>query len=139
MSANLAAQHNLATRLAAALRRFEHEGGNLEALAEAVGETPRDLRRWGEGTKMPGHVLLMVLGELPRHLADALIRPTGLRLIARDEGAAANPLRVMAQASGFVANLAERHADGHFCHRDRAATAAEAKRLIAELQPLAGE
>jgi hypothetical protein len=139
MSGNLRAQQKLAERLASAFRRFEHEGGCLDDLAASVGETSRDLRRWADGTKMPAHVLAMLLGELPRHLADDLIRPTGLRLISRNGDESANALLVAAAASGFVAAVAERHADGKFCHIDEAMTREDAKRLIAVLQPIAGE
>lgn len=132
-------KHFLAERLANVLRRFEHEGGVIEALARAVGETPRDLRRWADGVTLPGHVFCALLGELPRHLADELIRPTGLRLVARDNDDGANSLLAAASAAALASEIARRHADGAFCHRDRAAVRAEAQRLIAELQPLAGE
>lgn len=134
-----ASKHYLAERLANVLRRFEHEGGALEALARAVGETPRDLRRWGDGVTLPGHVLCALLGELPRHLADELLRPTGLRLIAIDHDDHANTLLAAASAASLAGNIARRHADGQFCHRDRAAVRAEAQRLIAELEPLAAD
>ena len=49
MSANLAAQQNLAERLDDVLRLLENEGGNVHVLAERVGEEVRDLRRWAEG------------------------------------------------------------------------------------------
>jgi hypothetical protein len=136
MSSNLAAQQKLAERLASVLRRFEHEGGSVESLADRVGETSRDLRRWAEGTKLPGHVLSMLLGELPRHLADELIRPTGLRLIARDGEDGANALLAASRASALSSEITGRHADGHYCHRDRAEVAEHAKRLIADLEPL---
>lgn len=134
-----ASKHYLAERLANVLRRFEHEGGEIEALARAVGETTRSLRRWANGDTLPGHVAIALLGELPRHLADELIRPTGLRLVARDSEDDANALIAAARAASFSSGVTMRHADGRFCHRDRAETRAEAQRLIAELQALAGE
>lgn len=139
MSANIAAQQTFAARFATALRRFEHEGGDIQKLAESVGEEVRDLRRWADGTKIPGHVLNALYGELPRHLADYLIQPTGLRLVARDVSDSANALMAAAQASRFSGNVAARKADGIWCHRDEEETRQEARRLIAELQPLAGE
>lgn len=139
MSANLASQQSFAARFATILRRFEHEGGNVQALAESVGEEVRDLRRWADGTKMPAHVLVALLGELPRHLADYLMQPTGLRLVARDAADSANALLAAAQASRFSGNVAARKADGIWCHRDEEETRQEARRLIADLQPLAGE
>lgn len=139
MSSNLRAQQKLAERLGNVIRRFEHEGGDLDDLAASVGETGRDLRRWADGTKLPGHVLSALLGELPRHLADELIRPTGLRLIAREQGEDANALLAASSASAFAGAIAERHADGMFCHQDKALTKEEARRLIAELEALAAK
>ena len=139
MSSNLLAQQKLAERLATVLRRFEHEGGSKEALAQAVGETPRDLDRWAQGTKMPGHVFCMLLGELPRHLADELIRPTGLRLIAIDHDEGANALMVAAKLNELAGTIAEAAADGRIDHRERAAIGQMAQATITELQPLAGE
>lgn len=139
MPANIASQQTLAARFATVLRRFEAEGGNIHALADSLGEEARDLRRWADGTKMPGHVLMALLGELPRHLADYLIVPTALRLIARDASDGANALLAAASASQFSSNIATRKADGIWCHRDEEETRQEARRLIAELQPLAGE
>jgi len=139
MSANLAAQHNLAARFSTALRRFEHEGGSIDTLAAAVGETPRDLRRWAEGTKLPGHVLSALLGEMPRHLADYIIAPTGLRLVARNQDDDANVLIAAAGASDLVANIARMMADGALDHRERAELEKLAAVTIAQLQPLAGE
>jgi hypothetical protein len=139
MSGNLRAQQHLAERFASVLRRFEHEGGSIDQLAERVGETPRDLRRWAEGTKCPAHVFAMLLGELPRHLADDLIRPTGLRLVDRDSDGSANALLAASKASALASEITGRHADGNFCHRDRAEVAAHAKRLIADLEPLTRE
>lgn len=139
MSSNLLAQQNLAERLGTVLRRLEHEGGSIDALAQRVGETSRDLRRWAEGTKLPGHVLSLLLGELPRHLADELIRPSGLRLVARDSSAEANALLAAAQASDLAGSVARMMSDGQLDHRERAELAQVAKVTIAKLQPLAGE
>jgi hypothetical protein len=139
MSANLASQHNFAERFATALRRFEHEGGNIHSLAEKVDEDVRDLRRWADGTKMPAHVLVALLGELPRHLADKLIRPSGLRLICKDTPPNANALRAAAVASTFSSDVASRMADGEWCHRDDEAAKQHAQRVISELQAVAGE
>lgn len=132
-------KHYLAERLANVLRRFEHEGGAIEALARAVGETPRDLRRWAEGVTLPGHVFCALLGELPRHLADELIRPTGLRLVAIDHDESANALMVAAKLNELAGTIAEAAADGRIDHRERAAIGQMAQATITELQPLAGE
>jgi hypothetical protein len=131
-----ASKHFLAERLANVLRRFEHEGRAIEALARAVGETPRDLRRWADGVTLPGHVPCALLGELPRHLADELIRPTGLRLESINRDHSVNALLVAAKTAAFSSAIAERHADGNFCHRDRAVICADAERLISKLQKL---
>jgi hypothetical protein len=139
MAANIASQQSFAERFATVLRRFEHEGGSVDQLAAKVGEEARDLRRWADGTKMPAHVLSALLAELPRHLADYLIAPTQLRLVARDAADSANALLAAACASRFSGNVATRKADGVWCHQDEAETRREAQRLIAELQPLAGE
>jgi sugar phosphate isomerase/epimerase len=139
MSGNIAAQQSLAKRFATALRQFEHEGGSVDELAKAVGEEARDLRRWADGTKMPAHVLSALLGELPRHHADYLIAPTGLRLIARDEGQSGNALRAAATACDFSRDVATRMADGTWDHRDAEAARKHAQRVISELQPIAGE
>lgn len=139
MSANLAAQQNLAQRLSTALRRFEHEGGHLHTLAEKVGEDARDLRRWADGTKLPAHVLVALLGELPRHLADYLIGASGLRLICKDTPPNANALKAAAAACTFSSDVATRMADGEWCHRDDEAAKQHAQRVISELQAVAGE
>lgn len=132
-------KHHLAARLANVLRRFEHEGGAIEALARAVGETPRDLRRWADGVTLPGHVFAALLGELPRHLADELIRPTGLRLVAIDHDEGANALLIAAKLNDLAGTIAEAAADGRIDHRERAAIGQLAQATITELQPLAGE
>jgi hypothetical protein len=134
-----ASKHYLAERLGNVLRRFEHEGGAIEALARAVGETPRDLRRWADGVTLPGHVFSALLGELPRHLADELIRPTGLRLVAIDHDEGANALMVAAKLNDLAGTIAEAAADGRIDHRERAAIGQLAQATITELQPLAGE
>ena len=139
MSPNLKAQQSFADRFATVLRLFEAEGGSVSDLADRVDEEPRDLRRWADGTKMPAHVLSLLIGELPRHLADRLIQPTGLRLIARDAADSANALLAASKASKFACNVTERKADGIWDHRDELETQADARRLIADLQPLAGE
>ncbi len=132
-------KHYLAARLSNVLRRFEHEGGVIEALARAVGETPRDLRRWADGVTLPGHVFCALLGELPRHLADELIRPTGLRLVAIDHDDSANALLVAAKLNDLAGLIARAAADDRIDHRERAAISQLAQATITELQPLAGE
>lgn len=132
-------KHHLAERLGNVLRRFELEGGAIEVLARKVGETPRDLRRWADGVTLPGHVLVALLGELPRHLADELIRPTGLRLVAIDHDEGANALLVAAQLNTLAGTIAKAAADGRIDHRERAAIGQMAQATITELQPLAGE
>jgi len=139
MSGNLAAQQHLADRLGNVLRRFEHEGGSIEALAERVGETGRDLRRWAQGTRLPGHVFCALLGELPLHLANLLIRPTGLSLQPLPVDDEASALMAAAESSDFCGMVARSLADGKIDHRERAAMASKAQTLIAALQPLAGE
>jgi hypothetical protein len=139
MSANLASQQNLAERFATVLRRFEHEGGNVHALAEKVGEEARDLHRWADGTKLPGHVLVALLGELPRHLADYLIATSRLRLVCKDVQTSANALKAAAASSEFSRDVAQRAADGEWCHRDEEAAKLHAQRVITELQAVAGE
>lgn len=134
-----ASKHYLAERLANVLRRFEHEGGAIETLARAVGETPRDLRRWADGVTLPGHVFCALLGELPRHLADELIRPTGLRLVAIDHDDSANALMVAAKLNELAGTIAQAAADGRIDHRERAAIGQMEQATITELQPLAGE
>ena len=139
MSANLAAQQKLAERLGNVLRRFEHEGGSIEDLAAAVGQTGRDLRRWAKDTKLPGHVFCMLLGELPAHLADLLIRPTGLRLVPVECGEKVNALLAAAGASEFSGAVARGLADGQLDHRERAELGQLAEQLIPALQALASE
>lgn len=139
MSVNLAAQQNLAERFGDVLRLYEAEGGNVHALADRVGEEARDLRRWADGTKMPAHVLVLLLGVLPRHLADRLIAHSGLRLVAREAVEHSNVLRASASASAFASDVATRLADGVWCHRDDAAAREHAARVISDLQSVAGE
>lgn len=139
MSANIAAQQNLAERFGDALRLYEAEGGDVHKLAERVGEEARDLRRWADGTKMPGHVLVLLLGALPRHLADRLIAPSGLRLISREQPEQTNALRAAASASAFSSDVANRMADGVWDHRDESAARDHARRVITDLQSVAGE
>lgn len=139
MSANIASQQKLAERLGDVVRLYEAEGGNIHDLAERIGEEPRDLRRWADGTKMPAHVLVLLLGTLPRHLADRLIAPSGLRLVTRTTNGHASAMKAAASACGFVNDVTNRFADGEWCHRDEAAARDHAARVIAELQPLAGE
>ena len=139
MSDNAATQQNLCLRFATVLRRLELEGGSIHKLADALGEDARDLRRWADGTKMPGHITLALLGELPRHLADYLLAPTGLRLVAQGDTGEANAMLAAMACNKLAGSIAERMLDGTFCHQDKAATADDARRTIAELQALAGE
>lgn len=132
-------QQSFADTLANVLRRFEREGGDLGNLARRIGQERRDLKRWADGTAMPAHVLIALLHELPRHLADALIAATGLRLVAVDPDASASALAASAATAGFSADVAQRMADGEWCPRDRAATKEHAARVIAQLQAVAGE
>lgn len=140
MSTNLAAQQSYAKRLATVLRRYENEGyGTVADLAAAIGEESRDLQRWASGTKMPAHVQNALLGELPRHLADYLIAPTGLRLVAIEETPPANALRAAASACDFSRDVAERMSDGTWDHQDAEAARQHAQRVITDLQSVAGE
>lgn len=139
MTADHREKQNLAERLATVLRRLESEGGSIHTLSERIGQEPRDLRRWADGAALPGHVLIALLHELPRHLSDYLIAPTGLRLIAKESDGQANALKASAVASEFAANVAVRASDGVWCHQDEAATRLDAARVISSLQPLAGE
>jgi hypothetical protein len=140
MSANIAAQQTFADRLGNALRRAEAEGfGDKAHFANKIGEEARDLLRWSQGTKMPAHALVALLGELPRHLADELIKPSGLRLVTREHLDHANALKAAASASRFSGDVAERMADGEWCHRDAEAARQHAQRVITDLQSLAGE
>lgn len=141
MSANQRAQQNLAARLANVLRRYEHEteDAGLHNLADAVGETPRDLRRWAAGTTLPGHVFFYLLGALPDHLADLLIAPTGKRLVDVDVYGEACALELASLLSRLSSEITHRHADGVFCHVDQAVVRAEARKLIPELERIARE
>ena len=80
-----------------------------------------------------------LLGELPRHLADELIRPSGLRLVAIDQDDEANALLAAASAASFASSIAAMMADGRLDHRERAEARKIAQAVIAQLQPLAGE
>lgn len=139
MSGIPAERQNLADRLATALRRFEREGGDIGKLAAAVGQERRDLMRWASGVTMPAEVLVALLDELPRHLADHLIGATALRLVSRESRADANALRAASATSAFSADIANRMADGEWCHKDKAAAREHAQRVIAQLQDVAGE
>lgn len=137
MSSNNAVQQSFADRLSTVLRRYEHEGcGTKASLAAKIDEEARDLTRWGNGTTMPAHTLVVLLGELPRHLADELIRPCGLKLVSRDAPADANVLSAAAAAADFASDVATRLADGEYCHRDEEATRQKAQRTITELAKL---
>lgn len=139
MSGNSAAQQNLADRLDDALRRYEREGGDLNKLAERVGQERRDLTRWRQGTTLPGHVLIALIDELPRHLADHLIGATRLRLASKDAGSGASAIKAAAATSSFSADVTERMSDGEWCHQDDAAAKEHARRAISHLQNFAGE
>ena len=142
MVGNTSSQQNLADRLAEVLRKMERDGENLHALARKarkVGEELRDLRRWARGTTLPGHVLVALLDELPRHHADYLIGATQFRLAAKDASASATALMAAAATSRFSAEVTERMADGEWCHRDEAAAKEEAREVITNLQNYVGE
>lgn len=139
MSAISASQQNLADRLSDVLRKMERDGEDLHALARKVGEERRDLVRWAGGTTMPAHVLVALLDELPRHHADHLIGHTQLRLVNKDMSATACALRAAAAASTFSAEVAERMADGDWCHQDEAAAKEKARETITSLQHFTGE
>ena len=139
MSGIPAERQHFAERLATVLRRFEREGGDIPALAEKIGHERRDLNRWAQGTAMPADIMLALVAELPRHLADFLIKPTGLRFTACETPAHRNALRAASAASSFSADVSQRMADGEWCHRDEAAAAEHAQRVIADLQGIAGE
>ncbi|NVD44368.1 hypothetical protein [Qipengyuania atrilutea] len=131
-------QQDFAQRLDDALRLFEAEGGNLHDLCERIDEKDiRNIGLWRKGQKMPAHTLVLLLGALPRHLADRLIRPSGLRLVCREAAEQANALRAASVTSAFSADVASRMADGEWCHRDEAAAKDHAARVITELQNIA--
>ncbi len=139
MVGNTSSQQNLADRLAEVLRKMERDGENLHALARKVGEELRDLRRWARGTTLPGHVLVALLDELPRHHADYLIGATQFRLVAKDASPSATALMAAAATSRFSAEVTERMADGEWCHRDEAAAKEDAREVITNLQNYVGE
>lgn len=120
---------------------MERDGGmdDLHALARKVGEELRDLRRWAKGTTLPGHVLVALLDELPRHHADFLIGGTQLRLVAKDNLPSATALAAAAATARFSAEVAERFADGAWCHRDQAEAEEDARETITELQKFLGQ
>ncbi|KPH67540.1 hypothetical protein ADT71_02240 [Novosphingobium sp. ST904] len=129
----------MANRLADVLRKMKRSNvQSLPALARSIGEEVRDLTRWSTGVAMPAHVLVALLDELPRHHADHLLGGTQLRLVNRDGGARATALAASAAASRFSAEVAERFADGEWCHRDEAIAKEEALETITELQKFVG-
>ncbi|MBB4856991.1 hypothetical protein HNO88_000288 [Novosphingobium chloroacetimidivorans] len=132
------AQHNLAERLAEVVRKLER-AGELQEIARRVDQEVRDLRRWASGTTLPGHVLVALLDELPRHHADYLIGNTRLRLTCKDTSETATAFRAAAATSSFVAEVAERMSDGEWCHRDEAVAKEKARETITELQHFVGE
>lgn len=138
MSHGNAEQQNLAERLTTVLRRLKREGGCVTALAEGVGCEPRDLKRWADGTTLPGHILVALLDELPRHLADHMIGASGFRLVSKEACETVNALRAASATSAFSADVASRMADGEWCHRDAEAAKEHAQRVITELQNVAG-
>lgn len=138
MASNPAAQQNLAERLSEVLRKLERDG-ELQSVARKVDEDVRDLRRWARGATLPGHVLIALLDELPRHHADYLIGGTQLRLVSKDAGETISALRAAAATSAFVADVAERMADNEWCHRDDAAAKERGRQTITELQRFVGE
>jgi len=141
MPSDTASQHNLADRLAEVLRKLERDGGveALHVLARKVGEELRDLRRWAKGTTLPGHVLIALLDELPRHHADYLIGATQLRLVNKDMSEELCAMGAAAAASAFTADVVDRLADGVFCHQDKAAAKDLARETITRLQAFVGE
>jgi hypothetical protein len=139
MADNSRSQQNLADRLAEILRKMERDGEDIHALARKVGEERRDLMRWAGGTTLPGHVLIALLDELPRHYADFLIGGTRLRLVCKEAPEKATALRAAAVTSSFVAEVAERMSDGEWCHRDDDAARDKARATITELQHFVGE
>jgi hypothetical protein len=62
-----------------------------------------------------------------------------LRLVSKDQPHTVNALRAAASASDFSRDVAERMADGEWCHRDEAAAREHAQRVITDLQSVAGE
>ena len=137
MSGIPAERQNLADRLATALRRYEREAGDINRLGEAVGHSARDLRRWALGTTMPAEVLVALLDELPRHLADHLIGQSGFKLVCKQAADTVNALTAASRASAFSSDVAQRMADGVWCHRDEEAARENAQELITILAPLA--
>jgi len=138
MASSSASQHDLAERLSEVVRKLDRDG-QLQAIARKVDEDVRDLRRWAKGTTLPGHVLVALLDELPRHHADHLIGGTQFRLAAREAGTTADAMAAVAAASTFTADVVERFADGEFCHRDAAAAKDRARETITRLQAFVGE
>lgn len=139
MSGNTAVQQNLAQTLSDVLGNYVSEGGSKERLAKQVKEDWRDLMRWAGGTTLPGHVLILLLRHLPRHLANDLIEMTDLELQNRDRSPSAGVLKAVAAASSFTADVAERYSDGDWCHRDQAEAEKRAKQTITELQNFVGD
>jgi len=139
MPDNSRSQQNLAKRLDDILRKMKRDGDDIDALAHSVGEEARDLRRWAKGTTLPGHVLIALIDELPRHHADHLIGGTQLRLVNRDRTETTTAMAAVAAASTFTAEVVERLADGEFCHRDAAEAKDIARATVTRLQNFIGE
>ncbi|MFC0204709.1 hypothetical protein [Novosphingobium soli] len=139
MASNSASQQDLADRLSEVLRKLSRDGVDLHVLARKVGEERRDLLRWAGGTTMPAHVLVALLDELPRHHADYLIGATQLRLVARDEAPNLCAMKAAAATASFAAEVAQRMADGSWCHRDDAESKEDARETITVLQQYVGD
>lgn len=139
MAGNSASQQNLADRLAEVLRKLKRGGEDLQELARKVGEEVRDLNRWARGTTLPGHVLVALLDELPRHYADYLIGTTDLRLVNKDQASSSCAMKAAAATAQFAAEVAGRMADGTWCHRDEAESRDDARETITMLQSYVGD
>lgn len=130
MSHNDRQSQDVIARQETVLRLAERDHGlTLPLLAAETGIPAPTLNSYKHGTAMPLHNAVKLARVLPDHLVSLWFETTG-KMVVETEGEEGSLLgELLAAATSYAADHAERIADGVICHRDRAALNEHARKL----------
>lgn len=109
-------------------RLAEQEHGLSIAVLARTRDLPLStLKGWRDGSAMPA----WALGELrlPDDIVSLVLSPYA-KHVGTDEGGDGDLQTLATETAGFTAEYVERAADGAICHRDKAALAARARKIV---------
>lgn len=130
MSHNDRQSQDVIARQETVLRLAERDHGLTLAMLSAETHIPiATLASYKNGTAMPLHNAVKLARVLPDHLVSLWFETTG-KVVVETQGDEHSLLgELLAAATAYSADHAERIADGVICHRDKAALVEHARKL----------